>query len=134
VLVSTASKKEPDMALVLLATTRGGAGRAARPALTTHDLVVGVAGNGRDAVESAAPAADIVIMDIGMPELDGVEATRRIVESPALSADSFVRDAEHIHRACWLPKVMLKSPGKEVVEAIRPAWACATSATASRKP
>ncbi|NTU60108.1 MAG: response regulator transcription factor [Deltaproteobacteria bacterium] len=41
--------------------------------------VVAEAENGRRAVDLAAELApDVVIMDLGMPELDGVEATRRI--------------------------------------------------------
>ena len=41
--------------------------------------VCGEATNGREAVEAAAKLEpDIVIMDVGMPELNGLDATRRI--------------------------------------------------------
>jgi DNA-binding NarL/FixJ family response regulator len=41
--------------------------------------VVGEAGDGRDAVRLAADAgADVMVMDVRMPELDGVAATARI--------------------------------------------------------
>jgi DNA-binding NarL/FixJ family response regulator len=44
--------------------------------------VVGEAGTGRDAVRLALELApDIAIIDVGMPLLNGIEATRRIVRS-----------------------------------------------------
>jgi len=44
--------------------------------------VVGQAGNGREAIEMAEKLLpDLVIMDVTMPELNGIEATRRLAAS-----------------------------------------------------
>jgi DNA-binding NarL/FixJ family response regulator len=65
--------------------------------------VVGEAENGRQAVELAAVSpADVILMDIRMPELDGIEATARILaaqpETKILILTTFDLD-EYVARA-----------------------------------
>jgi two-component system, NarL family, response regulator NreC len=65
--------------------------------------VVGEAGDGRQTVELASShVPDVVVMDIAMPTLNGVEATRRMVsKQPAISVVilSMYSDESYVMRA-----------------------------------
>ncbi|HLY28846.1 MAG TPA: response regulator transcription factor, partial [Aggregatilineales bacterium] len=92
--------------------------------------IVGEATNGRDAlnqVRSLHP--DVVVMDIAMPELNGIETTRQIREtipSTQIVILSMHSTSEHIYRALSagaLGYVLKESVGAELVDAIRAAYA-----------
>src|SRR4030042_2779860 len=89
-------------------------------------LVVGEAGDGEEAVELAASLhPDVVIMDIAMPKMSGIEATRKIKSmQPAtavliLSAyddDQYIFALLEAGAAGYLLKDV---PAQELIEAIR---------------
>ncbi len=88
--------------------------------------VVGTASNGREAVtQILAHPPRIAILDISMPELDGIEATRQIVaERPEVRVIilSMHGGAQHIFHAleAGVRGYLLKeSAGSEIIDAIR---------------
>lgn len=92
--------------------------------------IVGEACNGREAVESYAPLRpDVILMDLQMPEMDGIEATRVIHrENPnvkVIALTSFPdRDKVQAALAAGAISYLLKNiSGEDLVEAIRDAYA-----------
>lgn len=88
--------------------------------------VIGEAGNGRDAVEMARSLKpEVVVMDVTMPELNGIEATRRIREAEPLVrvlALSVHRDAVYVReivRAGAEGYILKESADSELIAAVR---------------
>ena len=94
---------------------------------TQEDItVVGEAADGRQAVDQVLKLKpDIVIMDIAMPELNGIEATQQILKTlPSVKVIilSMHSSTEHVSRALKagaLGYLLKESAGKEVVNAVK---------------
>jgi len=68
-------------------------------------VVVALAADGREAVMLADQTGpDVILMDVGMPEVDGVEATRQIVAA---------------HPACRIIMLTIEADGARIQDALR---------------
>ncbi|WP_229073565.1 response regulator transcription factor [Actinoplanes sp. DH11] len=89
-----------------------------------HDLlVVGDAANGADAVTAARELSpDVVLMDVRMPVMDGLEATRRLAGGPKVlilttfDLDDYVYEALRAGASGFLLK---DAPAADLVNAVR---------------
>jgi DNA-binding NarL/FixJ family response regulator len=89
-------------------------------------LVVGTAANGRDALRQILELTPrVVILDISMPDLDGIEATRQILEKlpktivVILSMHSNAQHIFHALEAGARGYLLKESAGTEIVDAVR---------------
>jgi DNA-binding NarL/FixJ family response regulator len=92
--------------------------------------VIGDAANGKEAVDQVEKLdPDIVVMDISMPDMNGIVATRRIMESKpgiriiVLSMLGTADNVFHALQAGAKGYLLKESAGREVVEAVQTVYA-----------
>ena len=92
--------------------------------------VIATVGDGREAVRIAREAQpDVVVMDLSMPELNGADATRAVLERDPkcrVIILSMYAEREYVRRALKAGAsgyVVKRSAAKEVVDAIRAVFA-----------
>ena len=92
--------------------------------------IVGSVGNGHDAVRAASlTLPDVVVMDLTMPEMNGMEATRQIcIRTPATQVVvlSMHSNREHVYQAMKAGAtgyVLKDAASAELVKAVRAACA-----------
>jgi DNA-binding NarL/FixJ family response regulator len=88
--------------------------------------IVGEAGNGREAVQLAEELRpDVIVMDVAMPELNGIEATRRLASSlphTRVVALSMHKDSVYVReilRAGARGYLLKNMPPSELLDVIR---------------
>ncbi len=100
--------------------------------LGAHDdiKVIGTAADGRETLNLVTQLRpDVVVMDVAMPELNGIEATERICDvcpSVQVVVLSMYDTIEHIFRALQAGAqgyLLKESAGSEVVDAVRTVYA-----------
>ncbi len=115
-------------------------------ALLQHEediQVVGRAGNGREAVEMAARLQpDVVVMDIAMPLLNGMEATRQILQArpeakvlilSAHSDDAYVESVTAIGAVGYLIKQSAAHMLPKAIRKVHQGKACFSPIIAIKK-
>ena len=90
--------------------------------------IIGQAVNGRDAIDKAMDLKpDIVIMDIAMPQMNGIEAAKRIKKKPPKTRILILSMYSHEHYIhelfeCGVSGYLLKdSSGRDILKAIHAA-------------
>ncbi len=88
--------------------------------------IVGEAGNGREALELAEKLTpDVIVMDVAMPELNGIEATRRVADvapHARVLALSMHKDSVYVRevlRAGARGYLLKESGASDLVSAVR---------------